>query len=307
MSTNMKIALLIDADNISAKYIKTIFDELAKKGTVTYRRVYADWSSTRTGEWQKVLVDHSLTAIQQFPFTKGKNATDSAMIIDAMEILYRNDYLDAFCIATSDSDFTSIANKLREAGMYVIGMGEQKTPISFVNACSEFKWLDAIEIEDDADDSGADSVVTSKKKIAKAVEDYIRSESGEVYTSALKNFLKNKYPGFDERNYGYSRFSKFLNDFDNIETYERDTKVRVKGTRVDSSEIFNYIDSLRLVSKNKSINIGLLKTNIVKKYPHFNVKDFGYSTMKKFLQSIMGVTIDGDNAILHKKEKNKEK
>ena len=299
--SNMKIALLIDADNISAKYIKTIFDELAKKGTVTYRRVYADWSSPRTGEWQKVLVEHSLTAIQQFPFTKGKNATDSAMIIDTMDILYRNEYLDAFCIATSDSDFTSIANKLREAGKFVIGMGEQKTPQSFVNACSEFKFLDAIE--DDADDSDPESVVTSKKKIAEAVEDYIRSESGEVYTSTVKNFLKNKYPGFDERNYGYSKFSIFLNKFDNIETYEQDMKVRIKGTRVDSSEIYNYIDSLRLASKDKSINIGLLNTNIVKKYPHFNVKDYGYSSMKKFLQSILGITVEGDYAVLHKKSR----
>ncbi len=300
-ANNMKIALLIDADNISAKYIKTIFDELAKKGTVTYRRVYADWSSTRTGEWQKVLVEHSLTAIQQFPFTKGKNATDSAMIIDAMDILYRNDYLDAFCIATSDSDFTSIANKLREAGKFVIGMGEQKTPTAFVNACSEFKFLDAIE--DDADGNNSDSVVTDKKKIADSIEDYIRSESGEVYTSQLKAFLKNKYPGFDERNYGYSRFSKFLNDFDNIETYERDTKVLVRGARVDSIKVYEYIDSLRLASKDKSINIGLLKTNIVKQFPHFNVKDFGYSSMKKFLQSIMGVTVEGDNAVIHKKLK----
>ena len=301
--SNMKIALLIDADNISAKYVKTIFDELAKKGTVTYRRVYADWSSTRTGEWQKVLVEHSLTAIQQFPFTKGKNATDSAMIIDAMDILYRNDYLDAFCIATSDSDFTSIANKLREAGMYVIGMGEQKTPRSFVNACSEFKWLDAIETEDDTDDSDSESGVTSKRKIAEAVEDYIRSESGEVYTSSVKNFLKNKYPGFDERNYGYAKFSIFLNNFDNIETYEKDMKVQIKGTRVDSAEIYNYIDSLRLSTKDKTINIGLLKSNIVKKYPHFNVKDYGYSSMKKFLQSIMGITIEGDYAVLHKKNR----
>ncbi|MBO4339265.1 MAG: NYN domain-containing protein [Clostridiales bacterium] len=299
--SNMKIALLIDADNISAKYIKTIFDELAKKGTVTYRRVYADWSSPRTGEWQKVLVEHSLTAIQQFPFTKGKNATDSAMIIDAMDILYRNDYLDAFCIATSDSDFTSITNKLREAGKYVIGMGEQKTPLAFVSACSEFKWLDAIE--DDADESETESVVTSKKKIAEAVEDYIRSESGEVYTSTVKNFLKNKYPGFDERNYGYSKFSIFLNRFDNIETYEQDMKVRIKGMRVDSAEIYNYIDSLRLATKDKTINIGLLKSNIVKQYPHFNVKDYGYSSMKKFLQSILGITIEGDYAVLHKKSR----
>jgi hypothetical protein len=178
-------------------------------------------------------------------------------------------------------------------------MGEQKTPLAFVNACSEFKWLDAIE--DDADDSETESVVTSKKKIAEAVEDYIRSESGEVYTSALKNFLKNKYPGFDERNYGYSKFSIFLNHFDNIETYEKDMKVHIKGTRVDSTEIFDYIDSLRLATKDKTINIGLLNSNIVKKYPHFNVKDYGYSSMKKFLQNIMGVTVEGDYAVLHKK------
>ena len=300
-TNNLKIALLIDADNISAKYIKTIFDELAKKGTVTYRRIYADWSSTRTNEWQKKLVDYSLTAIQQFPFTTGKNATDSAMIIDAMDILYRNDYLDAFCIATSDSDFTTIANKLREAGKFVIGMGEQKTPLSFVNTCSEFKYLDVIE--DVVEDTSSDTVVFDKKKIANLIEDYIRSESGEVYTSQLKAFLKNIYPGFDERNYGYSKFSKFLNDYDNIETYDKDTKVQLRSSRVDSIQIYDYIDSLRLSTKDKSINIGLLKTNIVNKYPGFNVKDYGYSTMKKFLQSILGITIDGDNAILHKRMK----
>ena len=143
MDKDLKIAILIDADNISDKYVKILLDETASKGVATYKRIYGDWTSTKLGSWKKVLLENSIIPIQQYSYTTGKNATDSAMIIDAMDILYSKT-VDGFCIASSDSDFTRLVARLRESGMYVIGMGESKTPPPFVSACNEFKYLDLL-------------------------------------------------------------------------------------------------------------------------------------------------------------------
>ncbi len=137
------IALLIDAENVSPKYIKVIIDELSLYGTPAYKRIYGDWTSTDMGSWKKQLLEHNLTPIQQFSYTQGKNASDSAMIIDAMDILYSKN-CDGFCLVSSDSDFTRLAARLRESRMYVIGMGESKTPVSFKAACDAFKYLDVL-------------------------------------------------------------------------------------------------------------------------------------------------------------------
>lgn len=141
MSEELKLAVLIDADNISDKYVKIILDETAKSGVATYKRIYGDWTNPRLVSWKNVLLDNSISPIQQYSYTTGKNATDSAMIIDAMDILYSNT-VDGFCIASSDSDFTRLAARLRESGMYVTGMGESKTPKPFISACNQFKYLD---------------------------------------------------------------------------------------------------------------------------------------------------------------------
>lgn len=143
MDKDLKIAILIDADNISDKYVKIILDETASKGVATYKRIYGDWTSPKLGSWKQVLLENSIIPIQQYSYTTGKNATDSAMIIDAMDILY-SENVDGFCIASSDSDFTRLVARLRESGMYVLGMGESKTPLPFVTACNEFKYLDLL-------------------------------------------------------------------------------------------------------------------------------------------------------------------
>ena len=134
-------ALLIDADNVSAKYIKPILTELSKYGVITYKRIYGDWTSTQNSSWKDELLTNSITPIQQFSYTQGKNATDSAMIIDAMDILYTND-VDGFCIVSSDSDFTRLVSRIRESGKMVIGMGENKTPEPFRKACDKFTILE---------------------------------------------------------------------------------------------------------------------------------------------------------------------
>ena len=136
-SEEKRYALLIDSDNVSAKYIDTIFDELADRGMVTVRRIYGDWARSVNGWNRATLLRNSIVPIQQFAYTQGKNATDSAMIIDAMDLLYTGN-LDGFCLVSSDSDFTRLAERLREAGKEVVGMGENKTPEAFVKACTSF-------------------------------------------------------------------------------------------------------------------------------------------------------------------------
>ena len=138
-----RFALLIDADNVSAKYIKPILDELSKYGNVTYKRIYGDWTKTNNASWKEELLQNSITPIQQFSYTHGKNATDSAMIIDAMDMLYTSE-LEGFCLVSSDSDFTKLASRLRESGKMVIGMGEDKTPSPFRKACDIFTVLELL-------------------------------------------------------------------------------------------------------------------------------------------------------------------
>ncbi|MEG2287158.1 MAG: NYN domain-containing protein [Ruthenibacterium sp.] len=144
MENNGKvIALLIDAENVSPKYIKTILDEVSLYGTPAYKRIYGDWTSNEMAAWKKMLNEHNIAPMQQFSYTQGKNASDSAMIIDAMDILYAKN-VDGFCLVSSDSDFTRLAARLRESRMFVIGMGESKTPMAFKSACDTFKYLDVL-------------------------------------------------------------------------------------------------------------------------------------------------------------------
>jgi len=143
MVEEKRFAVLIDADNVSAKYIKYILDEITNYGVATYKRIYADWTKPNTSSWKDVLLENSVTPIQQYGYTVGKNATDSAMIIDAMDILYSGN-VDGFCIVSSDSDFTKLSSRLRESGMLVVGMGEKKTPKPFIASCNQFKYLDVL-------------------------------------------------------------------------------------------------------------------------------------------------------------------
>ncbi|MBR2189149.1 MAG: NYN domain-containing protein, partial [Eubacterium sp.] len=162
MENELRYAVLIDADNISDKYIKIILDETAGNGIATYKRIYGDWTSQRMNSWKRVLLDNSVIPMQQYSYTTGKNATDSAMIIDAMDILYSGT-VDGFCLVSSDSDFTRLASRIREAGMQVIGMGESKTPKPFISACNQFKYLDLLyeqrlkEAAEEAEDDAADA------------------------------------------------------------------------------------------------------------------------------------------------------
>lgn len=225
-----KFAVVIDGDNNSIKYIDTVMDEIKKEGVITYNRIYGDWTSPKLDAWKKVMLEYAITPMQQYSYTTGKNATDSAMIIDAMDILYTGN-VDGFCIVSSDSDFTRLAIRLKEAGMMVIGMGRHQTPAPFVKACDKFKyvdWLRESETSDTkktaknvADSIAKESVSKSqtnyleeqKEKIRHAIDDMIEENSnddGWILASTVGDLLQRQFPDFDSRIFGYKKTINFI-------------------------------------------------------------------------------------------------
>lgn len=216
MTESKRFAVLIDADNISDKYVKTIFDEILKEGETTIRRMYGDWTNESKKGWKKVALEYSITPIQQFSNTQGKNSTDSAMIIDAMDILY-SDRVDGFCICSSDSDFTRLAARLRESGKQVIGMGEKaKETTAMVSACQTYKYLDLIMKSEKAPAKENKALSEAEKELKKEIIEII--ESIEPEDSALSSYigesLKRKHPEFDPRNYGCKKLTDLLKKLD---------------------------------------------------------------------------------------------
>ena len=234
---DLKLAVLIDADNISPKYVKVILDEAASFGIAAVKRIYGDWSDPRLKSWRDVLLNNSIIPMQQYSYTSGKNATDSAMIIDAMDLLYAGN-LGGFCIVSSDSDFTRLAARLREAGKLVIGMGESKTLGPFVKACDQFKYLDLILGHQDEDaapnatdtaeaaalaQAGDDTAINrdSVAKLVRGMIDEMDDGTGWVRTSRVGDQLIKRYPDFDVRNFGSKSLNKFLASFPEMEVEER--------------------------------------------------------------------------------------
>ena len=223
-----RFALLIDADNVSAKYIKPILNELNKYGTVTYKRIYGDWTLTLHAKWKDALLENSITPIQQFSYTYGKNSTDSAMIIDAMDILYGGG-VEGFCIVSSDSDFTRLASRLRESGHTVIGMGEKKTPTPFRKACDIFTVLELL-VKDERREK-ANGPTMSKAEVEQAVVDIIIDNQNNGKATGLGEIgsrLQKRYPDFDVRNYGTNLLSKLLGEFTRVKITKDHSSVAVE-------------------------------------------------------------------------------
>lgn len=224
----LRLAVLIDADNIPYANIKAMLEEVAKYGIPTFKRIYGDWTKPTLTGWKTVLLDNAITPVQQYSYTSGKNATDSAMIIDAMDILYTG-RVDGFCLVSSDSDFTRLATRLREAGMRVFGLGERKTPSAFRAACDKFIYLEILESSEDKATQGPKqkSAKEKGKGISKADREVINllstsindiaDEDGWAYLGELGNLLLKKQPDFDARNYGYSKLLQLIKSFDVFE------------------------------------------------------------------------------------------
>lgn len=241
-NNDKQMAVLIDADNVSDKYVKLLLDEVSNHGTPTIKRIYGDWTKPQMSAWKSVLLGHSITPIQQYSYTSGKNATDAALIIDAMDILYTGS-VEGFCIVSSDSDFTKLAARLRESGMYVLGMGEQKTPAPFIAACEQFKYLDVLaKSGNDHDDNGGDSKtpskggITSKAKIIKAIKvivDDCSDDDGWAYLGEVGKRLSKRLPDFDTRNYGFSKLTPFVASLKAFDIQSRKTN--------NPNVVFKYI------------------------------------------------------------------
>ncbi len=234
---DLKLAVLIDADNVPYSNVKGMMEEIAKYGTPTTKRIYADWTKPNATGWKAVLLEHAITPIQQYSYTTGKNSSDSALIIDAMDLLY-SDKLDGFCIVSSDSDFTRLAIRLRESGMKVIGIGEQKTPKPFISACDRFIFIEVLEGAKKKKSNTSTSETTDKKKeqkqflkidietidiIESSIED-LADDEGWAFLGDVGNLIVKKKPEFDPRNFGFQKLTPLMKSLTKlIEIHERDS------------------------------------------------------------------------------------
>ena len=236
---DLKLAVLIDGDNIPSANVKGMMEEIAKYGNPTIKRIYGDWTKPRLSKWKNVLLENAITPIQQYGYTSGKNSTDSAMIIDAMDILY-SEKVNGFCLVSSDSDFTRLATRLREAGMQVFGIGEKKTPESFIVACDKFIYIEILKYQTEGsgtEPAGSKSLqknnidkITPKviKLIASTISD-LADDDGWAFLGDVGNLLQKKQPNFDSRNYGFQKLTPLINSTDKFEIEQREsTKGRFK-------------------------------------------------------------------------------
>ena len=244
-SPDLRLAVLIDADNVPYANVKAMLAEIARYGTPTIKRIYGDWTQPTLSGWKKVLLGNAVTPIQQYSYTTGKNSTDSAMIIDAMDILYTN-RVDGFCLVSSDCDFTRLATRLREAGKLVIGIGEQKTPTPFISACDRFIYLEILSDDKKKKQRSVkakgsqpapeepETVVAAVRqkgnKLPQEVSDMIvvsvndlADENGLAFLGDVGNLLLKKQPSFDSRNYGYQKLSQLIQAMGRFEIEPRDT------------------------------------------------------------------------------------
>ena len=265
MASDSRFAVLIDADNVSVRYIKIILDEISKDGIATYKRIYGDWTNPSLISWKSTLLDNSIIPIQQYSYTSGKNSTDSAMIIDAMDILYSGQ-VEGFCLVSSDSDFTRLAARLRESGMTVIGMGESKTPNSFIAACNKFKYLDILAA---ADEEEPEETVKQQEAAKKA--------PAQKKAPARKTATASKKPKED------SKAEK--------EPKAETKKQQEKAIEEPRTSLRTIRRALRTIARENSdednwIMVSQVGNLLDKRYTDFDVRNFGFSKLTPFLESL---------------------
>jgi uncharacterized LabA/DUF88 family protein len=230
---DLNLAVLIDGDNIPSAYVKEMMEEIAKYGIPTIKRIYGDWTKPHLSKWKNILLENAITPVQQYGYTMGKNATDSAMIIDAMDILYSGK-VNGFCLVSSDSDFTRLATRLREAGMKVFGIGEKKTPDPFIAACDKFIYIEILKNESGSDEHESSKRKSSNKssidkinpKVIKLISSTISDladDDGWAFLGDVGNLLQKKQPNFDSRNYGYQKLTPLIKSIKKFEIEQRES------------------------------------------------------------------------------------
>jgi len=266
MVEEKRFAVLIDADNVSAKYIKYILDEISSYGVATYKRIYGDWTTPNTASWKDTLLENSVTPVQQYGYTVGKNATDSAMIIDAMDILYSKN-VEGFCIVSSDSDFTKLSSRLRESGMLVVGMGEKKTPKPFIAACNQFKYLDVLLASDRQTMELARAANAKAEAESKPVVEEKKEQPGTLATTNGKKPVK-------------------IEKAEKVEKIEEAKTEKVEDTKTmtDIEVIKAAVTKMMNEAEDQSMNMGEIGNRLVKRYPDFDVRNYGDTKLSKFLK-----------------------
>jgi len=233
MENDIKLAVLIDGDNIPSAYVKEMMEEIAKYGNPTIKRIYGDWTKPILVKWKNLLLENAITPIQQYGYTQGKNATDSAMIIDAMDILY-GEKVNGFCIVSSDSDFTRLATRLREAGMKVYGIGEKKTPEPFIVACDKFIYIEILKKQSKENESTlvpdkpekkveVDKITPKVIRLISSTISDLADDDGWAFLGDVGSLLQKKQPNFDSRNYGFEKLTPLINSIDKFEIDQRDS------------------------------------------------------------------------------------
>jgi len=228
MNKDLNLAVLIDGDNIPSRYIKEMMEEIAKYGVPSIKRIYGDWTSPHLTKWKNVLLENAIQPIQQYGYTQGKNSTDSAMIIDAMDILYEGN-TDGFCIVSSDSDFTRLATRLRESGQRVFGIGEEKTPDPFIVACDKFIYIEILKGEEESKkgtSKGKQKKTVQKitpkfKKLVRQTIYDCADDDGWAFLGDVGSLLNKKQPNFDPRNFGFYKLTPFIDSINTVQIEER--------------------------------------------------------------------------------------
>lgn len=309
LNGRMQFAVLIDADNISSKYAATIFEELETYGVSTYRRIYGNWSKGN-GWNERLLLEHSIMPVQQFSYTTGKNATDMAMVIDAMDILYKNK-VQGFCLVTSDSDFTRLAMRLREENMFVLGMGESKTPLALTRACNRFIHLNLVTEQNKAasvEPGGIEEEeqnVTPISEVRQAILAVINENGGrQVDLARVGNRLNDKFSDFDSRNYGYTKLSTMVSqEIPDLQVFKKNNLYYVERcSSLTKEELEQEICRMIERSGGTVENLSTLNDELHKKYKQLDFKQFGYSRISSFLRSMKTVTVH-ENQVSLKKER----
>lgn len=284
MRKDMKIAVLIDAENISSKYAHTILQEASGLGNVIYKRIYGNWTSSQLGSWKQELLDHAIQPIQQYSNTSGKNSSDSALIIDAMDLLYQN-RLDAFCIVSSDSDFTRLASRLRESEMYVLGMGEQKTPRAFISACNKFVYLDVLAGQKKKRDASKDSSRNKKRDTSERTR---QNESEEAKSTEARSVNRRTTAPAAERTQEEPRGKSAAND--KAALAEQETN-ETEAAYSEGTDIIEVTDALVNIIEEYSDDEGWIPASnlanlVSRRLSDFDTRNFGFKKFVPFVESL---------------------
>lgn len=308
-----KLAVLIDADNTSAACAQDLLEEIAKYGTASVKRIYGDWSSSSLNGWRNILLKHALTPIQQFAYTKGKDATDMVLIIDAMDLLYSG-HIDGFCLVSSDSDFTPLASRIRASGRVVYGFGREKTPEAFRQACDRFFYIENLSeaSKDKPNDETAPAIAPISKPDAakpasttrqmdaatrnllyKSIKDATDEATGWAFVGKIGNVISETRPDFDSRSYGYAKLSGMLRDLRSLQ-FRIDEANRMYCRKIPFGELVKLLDEA--FNKFKSAK-GWANLDVVGKYvkPRWNWQEYGFESFPDLLEKVDHVELADDS------------